>query len=89
MSLNLIIFSFAGLGEHVPLKSIEPQYVNKILEKIDLLQTEPRHHGSVKLSGREHAYRTRVGKYRIIYEIYDAKVLVIVVNVDHRKDVYR
>lgn len=71
------------------LKNIEAQYVTKILQRIDLLQIDPRHHGSIKLSGQENTYRTRVGKYRIIYEIYDAKVLVLVVNVDHRKDVYR
>lgn len=71
------------------LKSIESQYVKKILQKIDLLQTDPRHHGSIKLSGQENTYRTRVGKYRIIYEICDSKVLVLVVSIEHRKDVYR
>ena len=71
------------------LKNIETAYVKKIIQKIDLLQTDPRHHGSIKLTGIENTYRTRVGKYRIIYEIYDDKVLVLVVNVDHRKDVYR
>lgn len=71
------------------LKNIDSQYVKKILERIDLLQIDPRHHGSSKLSGKENTYRTRVGKYRIVYEIYDAKVLVLVVNIDHRKDIYR
>lgn len=71
------------------LKNIESQYVKKILQKIDLLQIDPRHHGSIKLSGKENTYRTRVGKYRIVYEIYDSKVLVLVVHIDHRKDVYR
>lgn len=71
------------------LKSIETQYVKKILERIDLLQTEPRHPGSIKLAGTKNGYRTRVGKYRIVYEIHDAEVLVLVVNIDHRKDVYR
>ncbi len=71
------------------LKNIESHYVKKIIERIDLLQVNPRHPGCLKLSGKENTYRTRVGKYRILYEIYDAKVLVLVVNVDHRKDVYR
>lgn len=71
------------------LKNIEAQYVKKILEKIDLLEINPRHQGSIKMSGKENTYRTRVGKYRIIYEIYDEKVIVVVVNIDHRKDVYR
>ena len=68
---------------------IEKKFAQKIIERIDLLEIDPRHAGSIKLSGEENAYRTRVGKYRIIYEIYDSEVLVLVINVDHRKDVYR
>lgn len=71
------------------ISKIEKKIAQKIIEKIDLLAANPRHHGSIKLSGEENAYRTRVGKYRIIYEIYDSQVLVSVINVDHRKDVYR
>lgn len=71
------------------ISKIEKKFVSKIIERIDLLATDPRHRGSIKLSGEENAYRIRVGKYRIIYEIYDSKVLVSVINVDHRKDVYR
>lgn len=70
------------------LKNIESQYVKKIMQRIDLLKENPRHYGSVKLSGYDNTYRTRVGKYRIVYEIYDKKVLVVVVTVDHRRDVY-
>jgi mRNA interferase RelE/StbE len=68
---------------------IEKKFAKKIIERIDLLADEPRHNGSIKLSGEENAYRTRVGKYRIVYEIYDSEVLVYVINVDHRKDIYR
>lgn len=71
------------------LKNIDLQYVKKIVERINLLETSPRHHGSEKLSGYEQTYRTRVGKYRIVYEIYDKKVLILVIKIDHRKDVYR
>lgn len=72
-----------------PISKMEKEIVQKIIERIDLLGTDPRHQGSIKLSGEENAYRTRVGNYRIIYEIYDSEVLVSVINVDHRKDVYR
>lgn len=71
------------------LEKIEPIFAKKIRERIRFLAIDPRHPGSIKLSGHENSYRTRVGKYRIIYKIYDAKVLVSVVNVDHRKDIYR
>ena len=71
------------------ISKLEKKIAQKIMERIDFLAIEPRHHGSIKLSGDENAYRTRVGKYRIIYEIYDSQILVSVINVDHRKDVYR
>lgn len=71
------------------LEKIDPMYRQKIRDRIRLLAKEPRHHGSIKLSGEDNPYRTRVGSYRIVYEVYDSKVLVCVVNVDHRKDVYR
>lgn len=71
------------------LEKIEKKFAAKIKERIDLLESDPRHNGSIKLSGEKNSYLTRVGIYRIIYEIHDEKVLVIVVNVDHRKDVYR
>ena len=38
--------------------------------------------------GEENAYRVRVGKYRILYEIYDRLLLVVVVQVAHRREVY-
>ena len=52
------------------------------------LADNPRKRGSIKLKGEE-AYRIKVGNYRIIYEIDDKKVTVIVVAVGHRKDVYK
>ena len=71
------------------LEKIDLMYRQKIRDRIRFLAIEPRHYGSIKLSGEENIYRTRVGKYRIIYEVYDSEVLVCVINVDHRKDVYR
>lgn len=71
------------------LKNIDLQYVPKILERINLLEINPIHHGSEKLSGYENTYRTRVGKYRIVYEIHEKRVLVLVVNINPRKDIYR
>ena len=55
---------------------------------MELLQDDPRPPGSVKLSGQEH-YRVRQGDYRIIYQIEDGQLLVIVVKIRHRRDVYR
>lgn len=52
------------------------------------LADNPRPYGYKKLKGEE-AYRIRVGKYRIIYEINDDIIIVTVVSVGHRKDIYK
>ena len=61
--------------------------VARILERIEHLAENPRPPGCEKLSGQPR-YRVRQGVYRIIYEIQDARLIVIVVKVGHRRDVY-
>ena len=70
------------------LSKIDKNTARKIRDKIRSLADNPRQMGCIKLSGEVNAYRIRVGDNRIIYEIYDSKVLVMVVNVGHRRDVY-
>jgi mRNA interferase RelE/StbE len=60
----------------------------RIANALAALSENPRPHGCIKLQGLE-AYRIRVGSYRIIYEIHDDHLLVLVVDVGHRRDVYR
>jgi mRNA interferase RelE/StbE len=60
----------------------------RILAKIEKLSENPRPMGATKLSGHE-AYRIRIGDYRIIYAIADEKLLVLVVEIGNRRDVYR
>jgi len=60
----------------------------RIIRKIQLLADDPRPHGCRKLSGEE-KYRIRVGPYRILYQIEDEKLVIYVVKVGHRRDVYR
>jgi mRNA interferase RelE/StbE len=50
---------------------------------------QPRTPGCRKLRGSEDTYRVRVGDYRIIYVVEDARVLVTIVRAGHRRDVYR
>ncbi len=57
--------------------------------EIDALTSDPRPHGVEKMSGEENAYRVRVGDYRIIYEIHDAVLIVVVVRVGHRPEAYQ
>ena len=60
----------------------------RILQKIDLLTENPRPQNCVKLSGQE-KYRIRVGNYRILYSIFDNKLVIFVVKIAHRKNVYK
>jgi mRNA interferase RelE/StbE len=62
--------------------------MKRIVKKIESLATNPRGPDSKKLSSEER-YRVRVGQYRILYEIYDDVLVVMVVKIAHRKDVYR
>ncbi|MBD2771813.1 type II toxin-antitoxin system mRNA interferase toxin, RelE/StbE family [Iningainema tapete] len=57
----------------------------KILELAD----NPRPHGITKLKNRENGYRIKVGDYRILYDIYDGILVITVVKVGHRREVYR
>jgi len=61
----------------------------KITNRINSLISDPRPHGCVKLSGRGNTYRIRSGDYRILYQIRDKVLLVVIVGVGHRKRVYR
>ena len=69
------------------LQKISKQDYHKIKSVLLTLIVDPRPHGYLKLKGRE-GYRIRVGNYRIIYEIIDDKLMVIVITISHRKDVY-
>ncbi|NJD24467.1 MAG: type II toxin-antitoxin system RelE/ParE family toxin [Betaproteobacteria bacterium] len=70
------------------LRELPKADVRRIVERIECLRDEPRPFGCEKLSALER-YRIRQGNYRIIYEIFDAEIVVEVVKVGHRKDVYR
>jgi mRNA interferase RelE/StbE len=59
----------------------------RVIERIRALAEDPRPSGCKKLSKQE-KYRVRQGRYRILYQIEDGELLVIVVRVAHRKDVY-
>jgi mRNA interferase RelE/StbE len=71
-------------------KKLELPIQIAVEEAIELLADDPRPEGCTKLKGAENLYRIRVAKnYRIIYEIQDKKLIVIVVKVGHRREVYR
>ena len=59
-----------------------------IFEKLIELSENPRLYGYLKMKGEENLYRIRVGDYRILYEIQDDKLIIYVVKIGHRKDIY-
>jgi len=70
------------------LRKIDRQDQSRIITVIASLADHPRPAGSKKMSGRP-AWRIRIGSYRVIYEINDGNISVLVVAVGHRKETYR
>jgi len=70
------------------LRSIPATDVKRILKKIDSLANNPRATGCIKLSAQE-CYRVRQGLYRIVYEIHDEVLVVLIVKVAHRSTAYK
>ena len=69
------------------LQRIPKKDVTRIIEKVRGLSSDPRPPGCEKLS-LEEKYRIRQGKYRIIYAIEEDKLVILVIKIGHRKDVY-
>ena len=70
------------------LRAIPAADLDRLLARIADLAGNPRPPGCQKLSAQER-YRLRVGRYRVVYEIRDRELVVLVVKVADRKDVYR
>lgn len=71
------------------LKRLDRQILSRIVDAVDSLSANPFPPGIKKLHGAERSYRMRVGDYRVIYEIVSSRLVVEVIRVRHRKDVYR
>jgi len=61
----------------------------RLRPRIDALAANPRPDGATKLSGEDDLWRIRVGEYRVLYAVADEVLLVLVVKVGHRREVYR
>lgn len=70
------------------LSTIPKRDLKRILQRIKMLEDNPRPSGCEKLTGQER-YRVRQGKYRFVYSIQDYELTVWMVKVGHRKDIYR
>ena len=71
------------------IKRLDQQVVPRIISAIDSLVGEPFPVGVRKLMGTEYTYRIQIGDYRVIYEVFEAKLSILIIRVRHRKEVYR
>ena len=70
------------------LRGVPKTNVRRIVQRIRALRDDPRPYGAIKLAGRE-SYRVRQGDYRILYDVFDTVLVVEVIQIGHRRDVYR
>ncbi|GAC1606206.1 MAG: type II toxin-antitoxin system RelE/ParE family toxin [Pseudarthrobacter sp.] len=71
------------------LRKLPPDARRRIQAAIELLAETPRPTGAKKLSGSSGDWRVRTGDYRIIYEVRDAQLSVLVLAAGHRRDIYK
>jgi mRNA interferase RelE/StbE len=71
------------------LRSFAPAIQKRLVKRMKTLQHNPRPQGVKKLAGADNLYRIREGDYRIIYTIQDDELIVLVVKIGDRKEVYR
>ena len=85
MSYRVVILKRAAKR----LAKLPPKDYQKVKIAIRDLAVNPRPQGYLKLKGSNEKFRIRVGNYRVIYEIIDRELVVTVIDVGHRKDIYR
>jgi mRNA interferase RelE/StbE len=70
------------------LRKFDPQVRRRVQAAIDLLATNPQPPKATQLVGGAGEWRVRTGDYRIIYEIHDDELIVLVLRVGHRREIY-
>jgi mRNA interferase RelE/StbE len=70
------------------LRKFDPPVRRRIQAAIDLLAQEPRPPKAIQLVGGSGEWRVRTGDYRIIYEIHDDHLIVLVLRLGHRREIY-
>jgi mRNA interferase RelE/StbE len=71
------------------LLALPRQIRERIGSAIDALAHDPYPSGTCKLAGSDSLYRKRVGDYRIIYEVHGHRLVVMIIKIGHRRNVYR
>ena len=76
-------------GAAKALRALDRRVQVRIVARLRELAESPRPHDAKKLQGEVGVYRVREGDYRILYEIFDKRLLIYVLKIGHRREVYR
>lgn len=71
------------------IRKLDGPTARRLLEAIEQLASNPRPQGCIQLKGGQGELRIRVGDYRIVYEVHDHELVVLLLRVGHRREVYR
>ena len=71
------------------LQKLPRPMITRVVAAVSALANEPFPHGVKKLVGSEFSYRIRIGDYRVVYEVFADRLIIEIVRIRHRKDVYR
>jgi len=71
------------------LRKLPREIQRRVAKRLDSLADDPRPPGCEKLAGDDRLFRVRAGDYRVVYEVSDDDLIVLVVTIGHRSDVYR
>lgn len=71
------------------LRKFDESTARRLLREIEKLADDPRPPGSIQLKGGDGEFRVRAGDYRIIYDVEDSELVVLVLRLGHRREIYR
>lgn len=71
------------------LRKLDPPARRRVQAAIELLAVDPRPPSATRLVGGAGEWRVRTGDYRVVYEIHDQRLLILVLNVGHRREIHR
>lgn len=71
------------------LQKLPRPIITRVVAAVSELSNEPFPHGVKKLIGSEFSYRIRIGDYRVVYEVFESRLIIEIIRVRHRKDVYK
>jgi mRNA interferase RelE/StbE len=76
-------------GVEKKIRKFPKKIIERVRDALDRLKTDPIPFNCKPLQGFDSRYRIRISEYRIVYEVDDGRIVILVINIDHRKKVYK